>query len=217
MIEEVKSWEAAYRRRSSGEITPHQDVEYLNELFQKNKVNKILDLGCGDGRHLVYFARCGYCMTGFDYAPTALKRAREWLRNENLGANLFCADMKAIPCADTVFDAVLCIAVINHNRMPEIRMTIREILRLSRPGGWLFLVVATERSIPKAGNSRYVMLEHHTYIPTSGHEKGVPHYFFSEEELRNEFRCFNVRSIRRDKRNRSCVLMQRLIQSGDCF
>lgn len=209
MTDKIKSWEAAYRKRPSGEDKPHEDADHLHEIFQRNEVKKILDLGCGDGRHLVYFAEHGYRVSGFDYAPTALKRAREWLSKENLDASLFCANMNAIPCADNAFDAIVCIAVINHNRMPEIRKTIQEIYRVLRLDGWLFIVVATDRAIPNLDKAKYVLLEHHTYMPVSGHEKGVPHYFFSEEELREEFSQFSIHDIHPDQRNRVCVLMQK--------
>ena len=209
MSKTISSWEKAYRKRHSGEITPHQDAEYLHRFFGENDIKNILDLGCGDGRHLVYFAERGYIVTGFDYALTALKRAREWLTRESLNVHLFCADMRTIPCADAIFDAVICLAVINHSRINGIRDTIKEIHRLLRPEGWLFLVVATDRLIPKLDETKYIKIEHHTYKPLSGHEKGIPHFFFSEEELRHEFSQFNIHSIHTDIRNRACVLMQK--------
>jgi ubiquinone/menaquinone biosynthesis C-methylase UbiE len=209
MTKKINSWEKAYRKRPSGEVAPHQDVEYLHNLFKDTNVIHILDLGCGDGRHCIYFAERGYNITGFDYAPTALRRAREWLTKENLDAQLFCADMRAIPCADAIFDAVICIAVINHSRIKGIRKTIQEIQRLLHPEGWLFLVVATDISSPDSDNTKYKKIEHHTSIPLSGHEKGVPHYFFSEEELRGEFSQFEIQDIHTDCRNRACIVMQK--------
>lgn len=209
MSEKIHAWEAAYRRRPSGENTPHQDAEFLHDFFKKHKIRRVVDLGCGDGRHLVFFARRGYNVTGIDYAPTALTRARVWLTRENLYADLFCADMRAISCKDSAFDAVICIAVINHSRIQGIRTAIQEIHRLMRPGAWLFIVMATEELMPTPDDERYMMIEHRTYMPKYGHEKGVPHYFFSGAELRLEFSQFVMHHMHVDQRRRSCVLMQK--------
>ena len=90
MTNEPIGWEAAYRKRRSGEHKPHQDAEFLDGLFRKHQVRRILDLGCGDGRHLVYFAKRGYEMFGLDYAPTGLRLAKEWFAKEGLSAKLVC-------------------------------------------------------------------------------------------------------------------------------
>lgn len=67
MTNEIVGWEAACRKRSSGTYgkdRPHQDAESLERFFRIHNVQWILDLGCGDGRHLVYFAKRGYEMNG---------------------------------------------------------------------------------------------------------------------------------------------------------
>ena len=49
-------------------------------LFQKfgdGKISRILDLGCGTGRHAVEFAKRGFDVTGVDFSEAMLSRARE--------------------------------------------------------------------------------------------------------------------------------------------
>ena len=208
-------WEAAYRARPSTDYMTdnhHEDCEALHHIFHRSSVRRILDLGCGDGRHLVYFARLGYHMHGQDVAPTAVELAQVWLARESLSADLVSGDMTRVLWPDSTFDAVLCVQVINHHRIREIRRTIQEIHRTARSGGFLFLTVGIDRPLrpdaPKA-----IEVEPCTYVPTEGHEKGVPHHEFTMAELLYEFRRFSIREdlmpVHRDTKEYTCVLFQK--------
>ena len=208
MLKEPRGWETAYRKRPSGEYEPHQDSLKLNGLFQEHNVNRILDLGCGDGRHLVYFAKHGYSIYGVDSAPTALCLAKKWLSKEKLSAELVYSDMSAIPFTDGFFDAVICVQVINHYRLEGIRYTIREIKRILASRGWVFVTVSTSRPCraDMIASGKWVELEQNTYMKSYGHEKGVPHYFFDMEGLINEFSSFEIIDLHEDKRDYTCML-----------
>jgi SAM-dependent methyltransferase len=51
-------------------------VSSLVERFGEGKVSRILDLGCGTGRHAVEFAARGFDVTGVDFSEAMLNRAR---------------------------------------------------------------------------------------------------------------------------------------------
>src|SRR5882757_8357397 len=51
-------------------------VSQLVERFGDGKVSRILDLGCGTGRHAVEFAARGFDVTGVDFSEAMLNRAR---------------------------------------------------------------------------------------------------------------------------------------------
>lgn len=207
MPNKAVGWEAAYRKRAYAKREPHEDIDSLDQTFRKEGVRRILDLGCGDGCHLVYFARRGYEMCGLDSAPTAVRLAGDWLAKEGLSAQLVSGDMSAIPWADAVFDAVICIQTINHQRIAGVRRTMSEIWRVLCPGGWLFLTVSTDRPTGPVTNGREV--EPNTYVLLSGHEKGVPHHFFNMDELLTELLQFEVGEIHKDGRHYTCVLARK--------
>ena len=98
-------------------------------------MRRVLDLGCGAGRHLVYLARQGFEMYGTDIDPHGLARARSWLEQEGLPAHLAVADMEALPFPDDFFDAVVSMYVIHHNLMDGIRRTVAGVRRALRPRG----------------------------------------------------------------------------------
>jgi len=213
MKAEVHGWESAYRKRHSGEREPHEDAGVLDAFFRKQSVRTILDLGCGDGRDLVHLAKLGYDMYGLDIAPTGLRRAGEWLASEGLSVALVASDMTDIPWHDGFFDACISIQVINHHRIKEIRRTIQEIWRVLRPGGYLFVTVGIDRPRRMTVEGKRVEVEPWTYVRLDGHENGVPHHCFNEEELRGEFSAFKlleeVLPLHRDSRRKACFLAQK--------
>jgi len=213
MSVDIHGWELAYRKRHSGEYEPHEDAGTLDGIFGECGVSRVLDLGCGDGRHLVYFGKRGYEMYGLDIAPTGLRRAEEWLAREGLSAELVPSDMTDILWPDDFFDAAICIQVINHHRIDEIRHTVQEIRRVLRAEGYLFVTVGTDRHPPRPGAPESVEVEPHTYVPLEGHEKGVPHHDFDMNELLGllvQFHtCEDTLPIHKDSRGYTCVLWQK--------
>jgi ubiquinone/menaquinone biosynthesis C-methylase UbiE len=194
-------WEAAYQKRPSGEIKPEICVEESLPFFKENNVNRILDLGCGDGRHLVYLAGRRYQMYGLDSSPTALKLSQDWLDKEGLNAELKCGDMSELPWDDGFFDAIICIKAINHHNISLIRTTFKETHRVLRKNG-LFLVTAMKNPPPKEWkDGKFTEIEHHTYVPTEGHEKDVPHYYLDENELRELMHGYEILKLTEETLN----------------
>jgi SAM-dependent methyltransferase len=168
-------------------------------LFGEQGVRAILDLGCGDGGDLVFFARQGFAVAGLDYAPTALQLAREWLAGEGLEGDLRCGDMHELPWSGDSFDAAISVKVINHNTMAGVEDTIAEVTRVLRPGGYFFATVARHPPPEKWFEREPVELEPRTYVPARGHDKGVPHHFFTEDEVRGLLPHFELLELAGDR------------------
>src|SRR5206468_1334103 len=67
---------------------------------------RLLDVGCGPGRHAVLFARAGLAVTGVDVSQRFLDLAASRVRAEHLSAAFFQADARRMPFEDE-FDAVV--------------------------------------------------------------------------------------------------------------
>jgi SAM-dependent methyltransferase len=86
---------------------------------------RILDVGCGDGRHAsLYAAEHVVCV---DSSPAAVEAARA----RGLDARL--ADARELPFADGVFDALTCSHTLYH--VPDRDRALSEFVRVLRPGG----------------------------------------------------------------------------------
>ncbi len=61
-----------------------KEVDFLEEEFELEKGDSVLDVGCGTGRHSLELARRGYKVTGIDISEKMLDRGREIAYKENL-------------------------------------------------------------------------------------------------------------------------------------
>jgi 2-polyprenyl-3-methyl-5-hydroxy-6-metoxy-1,4-benzoquinol methylase len=73
----MKDWENIYKSegdvisRKAGAV--HPLVEANVALLKRERVLRVLDLGCGPGRHSIFLAERGFSVTAVDNAPTALE------------------------------------------------------------------------------------------------------------------------------------------------
>ncbi len=91
---------------------------------------KVLDLGCGTGRHAILLARAGALVTGVDFSEEMLAVARK--NSAGLGVTYINAELGAVPLEDQ-FDLVLCSLVLSH--VPDLLPVMKEMARLTCPGG----------------------------------------------------------------------------------
>lgn len=73
------------------------ECDFLEKEFQHNKTLKILDVGCGTGRHSIELTKRGYTVTGIDLSETQLKRAQQKAAAENLEINFLQGDARNLP------------------------------------------------------------------------------------------------------------------------
>ncbi len=176
----MPDWDQLLRRKEYRWTDPHPSVVRLAGDLRRRGCSRILDLGCGAGRHAAYLSRRGFTVIGVDTAVSGLTHAAGWLAGEGLAFNLAKADMTALPARSGIFDCVVSIYVLHHNTIDRIRRAFSEIERLLVEGG-MFLAIIQSRDDWKYGRGE--RLEPNTYVPDVGDEAGVPHHFFDESEL----------------------------------
>jgi len=98
---------------------------------------KILDVGCGPGRDVVRFRELGYQTYGADLSVGMLEEAKQRIDPTGL---LNC-DMCHLPVSDESFEGVWLCASLLHLRKQRARLALREIKRILRKGGVLFVLV----------------------------------------------------------------------------
>lgn len=105
---------------------------------------RVLDVGCGHGRHAAVLAARGLRVVGVDLSSRLLGIARNasrgW-RSPHSPAWIE-ADASALPLRSGSVDACLCIAVVHHlPTAPDRLAALTEIRRTLVPGGEVFLSV----------------------------------------------------------------------------
>ena len=104
----------------------------------------ILDAGCGTGAVLQRLGNPERHI-GVDLSPEALRFCRErGLRNA------FQADVMSLPFENNRFDAVICSSVLYHRWVGDVAAALDEVIRVLRPGGWLFLNLPAYRFLHSA-------------------------------------------------------------------
>ena len=109
--------------------------------------NRVLDLGCGEGRHVHGLHMIGGLdVVGVDMDDAALDKAREGLStlpprkdDDPFTTRFLAGDATALDFPDDAFDAVICSEVLEH--LPDYNAALAEIRRVLKPEGRLCITV----------------------------------------------------------------------------
>jgi SAM-dependent methyltransferase len=100
--------------------------------------DKVLDLGCGNGRFIKYFGEKMADYYGTDISGGLIRIAKE----THPGAKFFVADALNLPFSDDYFDKIASMAVLHHMPSEETRVQfLKEARRVLRLNGIMFLTV----------------------------------------------------------------------------
>ncbi|MDR3678858.1 MAG: class I SAM-dependent methyltransferase [Flavipsychrobacter sp.] len=141
---------------------------YLFDQLLKGRYNdckKVIDIGCGGGRNIVYFLQNGYEVYGIDRDASAVEEVKSLslrLAPGNPVANFKVANVEDIPFADQSFHLAICSAVLHFaNNEAHFDKMLRSIWRILKPGGFLFARLASdigiENLVQPLGNGRYLL------------------------------------------------------------
>ena len=201
-------WESIFKKSGKVFYKPHEDMDKVIKLMKKEGVKRVLDLGCGSGRHVVLLSKNGFNVYGMDNAESGLKQCRKWLKELKLKAKLKNSSCyKRFPFKDDFFDAVLSVQVIHHAKLKDINLCIKEMERVLKPNGLVFVTVT--RNKMKGRASKVKVIEPRTYVMLDGPEKGVPHYIYTKALLKKYFSNFKILDLYTDRHNHYCLLGKR--------
>ena len=111
---------------------------------------RLLDVGCGTGRHLLELSRYPGRFVGLDMSHEDLRIFNYMLLLTNKERPVVAkisaveGDGELLPFADGLFDCVVCTETLEH--VPDDRAVLRELVRVLRKGGVLVISVPDEHS-----------------------------------------------------------------------
>lgn len=84
------------------------EVAFIESEIEQDRSKKILDIGCGTGRHSIELAKRGYNVTGIDLSETQLERAKELAARIGVQADFIKKDARELDYTED-FDLVIMI------------------------------------------------------------------------------------------------------------
>lgn len=134
MSEEV--WEKVWNKDL---ITSDYSLKYLEFMERLEKTlpqnSTVMEAGCGTGQSLALFSG-RHTTIALDISPPALMLARSVADPYLIRGTIFSMPLKEGSC-DLVYNS----GVIEHFREPENRAAVREMARVTRPGGMVIIIV----------------------------------------------------------------------------
>jgi len=204
-------WNKEYKQKSHLALStnPSEDLEKFTRYLERehgraylNPLASVLDLGCGNGRNLVYLANeFGMRGIGYDISSEAIAQAKKL--SGNLPLSYEVRSIAGVLSAPDASQTVVLDMMTSHFLNKDERHHLySEVNRVLRQGGWYFLKtflrdedLHAERLLRESPGQ-----ESGSYVHP---EIGVEEHVFSEEEITQELsHYFFVHKVQKSHRHR---------------
>jgi len=157
----------------------------------------ILEVGCGAGNNIWFFAEEGFNGFGIDMSASAIEFAKRYLAERGVTADLRVGDISVLPWAAGSFDFVLDRGALTQIGYEHIEAVLAEVLRVLKPGGKMMCY--TLYGIQNPERVLGTEISKNTYDRFSGgrFSKVGLTSFFTVPDLRHLFRKFSSVDIHR--------------------
>lgn len=161
-------------------LTPVKD--FFKKYSAELEGEKILDLGCGNGRNLCHIAKLGFDTYGIDISEEALIQLRERLEQKELLADVKQGSFYNIPYQDKTFGCVISMNALQQNNWKGIERSFSEVNRVLKSNGLFLLSVrSASRELPK--DRKDVPDKGVTFISKEETLSEIMFHHYSKEEI----------------------------------
>ena len=119
-----------------------KEIDLIVSILGLAPEDKILDLCCGQGRHVIELARRGFSnVEGYDRSQYLIRKARTRAQKENLQVRFREGDARKLPYPCDTFDIITILgnSFGYFDSTFDDRKVIEEIFRVLKPGGKVFI------------------------------------------------------------------------------
>ncbi len=123
--------------------------DMLRDFLRLSPGDRVVDLGCGSGRALLWNRESGADAIGIDISPYFSADARR-------DVPLLLGDLRRLPFADGTFTKAWSLDVLEHLSPEALRAMLTEANRVLAPGGALFVYTHVRKNAPIAAGLRWI-------------------------------------------------------------
>ncbi len=158
---------------------PDESILKLIKEFDP-KQTKVLDLGCGIGRHAIVFAQNGFDVVALDSSEEGLKELKEEIKNHRFKIKIVLGDYLETIFEKESFDIIISYNVIYHGIRDDFKKAVKICKDYLKPKGTLFFTCPS-RDDGKYGSGEKVASN--TYRSLNSVHPGDIHYFSDEKDI----------------------------------
>ncbi len=115
-------------------ISPPELIEFINE----HQPGRAIDIGCGTGTNVITLAKAGWGVTGVDFVPRAIRKAKQKLKNAGVQVEVRVGDATQLNGINGPFDLALDIGCFHSLLADGKAKYLKQLDRILAPNGfWL--------------------------------------------------------------------------------
>ncbi|MFZ1484299.1 MAG: class I SAM-dependent methyltransferase [Candidatus Saccharimonadales bacterium] len=188
-----------YHAETKADLTANNEEKLKTEMVERPKIENsdgwnVLDLGCGSGIHLEFFARTYpdiHSATGTDVSEEMIRIAKREPTTTKI--DYLIADMDSLPLANDYFDFIFSRNALHYST--DLQKTIAEVSRVLKPGGKLFFQVSHPMHNLFLKKSKNYLVKETLHFVIQGGKTEVSHPTFTVEEYVNAITSSNLRIV----------------------
>lgn len=165
-------------------------IKKTKDTLIANNCKKILDLGCGNGKHSIYLNTYGFDVYASDIDCSKIIKNVQKLNLTSIKIREH--SFTDIPYENNFFDSVICTSTLHHATYKDINQAISEIHRILRPNGYFIFDFLSKLDSSYGIGTK---IEDNTFIGSRSGEENIPHHYTDENELKlllNNFSCATI-------------------------
>ncbi len=134
-------WKAEYQKgvpHWAEGMKPSVFAREFSKLMKEYEVDSVLEIGCGNGRDSIHFAKSGFRVASIDIVPKAVELAKGNAEKEKTTVTFKVANAEKLPFDDSSFGAVFSLSVLHSTNLKN---SLPEVIRVLEADGLAFIYI----------------------------------------------------------------------------